>query len=234
MKKVSKKVIQELRRFSTPELSDALNRFAIKGGCQGIKPVVPGKRIVGPAVTVRKLPADAVNPKKGGGDYLDIAKKGDVIIIDNGGRMECTVFGDILASACKNAGIEGTVIYGCCRDIEYLKNIDFPVFSKGTYMQTGKDMTQYDAINAPIGIYDVLVEPGDIIVADDSGVLVIPREIVGKVLAAAQEIYEAESLIKKSVDKGLDTEDAHLSLSEARKKYKYFDLQKPKKKGDNR
>jgi len=228
IKRVSQTLIDELKEFSTPEISDALNTLRVIGGCQGIKTVVPGKKIVGPAVTVRKLPADAVNPKKGGGDYLDVAKKGDVIVIDNGGRMDCTVFGDILASACKQAGIEGTVIYGLCRDVELLKTIEYPVFSKGTYMQTGKDMTQYDAINIPVGIYDVLVEPGDIIFADDSGVLAIPQEIVEKVLGAAREINEAEGLIKRSVDKGLDTEDAHLSLSEAREKYKYFDLQKPK------
>lgn|GEM_PF-3050969 len=84
-------------------------------------------------------------------------------------------------------------------------------------------------MNIPIGIYDVLVEPADIIVGDDSGVLVIPQKLAGKVLAAAQEISEAENLIKKSTEKRLDLEDAHLSLSEAREKYGYFDLQKPKK-----
>ena len=194
-------IIEKLREFSITEISDALNRFGVKGGLEGIKPVVLGKRIVGPALTVRKLPADAVNPKKGGGDYLDIAKKGDVIVVDNGGRMDCTVFGDILASACKQAGLEGTVIYGCCRDVPSLKKIDYPIFSKGTYMQTGKDMTQYDALNIPVGIYNVLVEPGDIIVGDDTGVLVIPRELAGKVLEAAQEISEAENLIKRSTDK---------------------------------
>lgn len=223
------KTIDQLREFSTSEISDALNRFGVKGGLEGIKPVVPGKRIVGPAVTVRKLPADSVKPKKGGGDYLDIAQKGDVIVIDNGGRLDCTVFGDILAAACKQAGLEGTVIYGCCRDVASLKKIDYPVFSKGTHMQTGKDMTQYDALNVPIGIYNVLVEPGDIVVGDDSGVLVIPEELAEKVLEAAQEISEAENLIKKSTDKGLDLEDAHLSLAEARKKYGYWDLQKAKK-----
>lgn len=228
-KKTGSKIIEQLREFSTSEISDALNRFGVKGGLDGIKPVVLGKRIVGPALTVRKLPADAVKPKKGGGDYLDIARKGDVIVIDNGGRLDCTVFGDILAAGCQQAGLEGTVIYGCCRDIASLKKIDYPVFSKGTYMQTGKDMTQYDALNVPVGIYNVLVEPGDIIVGDNSGVLVIPQELAEKVLAAAQEISEAENLIKKSTDQGLDLEDAHLSLAEARKKYGYWDLQKQKK-----
>jgi len=223
------KIINQLREFSTSEISDSLNRFGVKGGLEGIKPVVLGKKIVGPALTVRKLPADAVKPKKGAGDYLDIARKGDVIVIDNGGRLDCTVFGDILAASCKQAGLEGTIIYGCCRDVASLKEMDYPIFSKGTYMQTGKDMTQYDALNIPIGIYNVLVEPGDIIVGDDSGVLVVPQELAEKVLAAAKEIGEAENLIKKSTEKGLDLEDAHLSLSEARKKYGYFDLQKPKK-----
>ncbi|MFC1798256.1 RraA family protein [Thermodesulfobacteriota bacterium] len=228
MGSVSKEIIEQLRQFSTPELSDALNRFRIKGGCQGIKPVMTGSKIVGPALTVRKLPADPVNPKKSSSSYLDIAKEGDVVVIDNSGRMDCTIFGDILAFACKHAGLEGTVINGCCRDIDGQRVTGYPVFSKGTYMQTGKDLTQDDAFNVPIGIGDVLVKPGDIIVADDSGVLVIPQELVKKVLGAAEEINAAETLIKKSVDKGLEKEDAHLSLTEARKKYGYHDLQRPK------
>lgn len=226
--KIPGELIEELKQFSTPEISDALNRFRIKGGLHGIKAVIPGTKIVGPALTVRKLPADAVNPKKGGGNYIDIAERGDVIVIDNSGRMDCTVFGDILARACKEAGIQGTVIYGCCRDIALLQEIGYPIFAKGTYMQTGKDMTQYDDMNVPIGIYDVLVKPGDIIFGDDSGVLVIPQEIVREVLEAAKEIKKAETLIKENVDKVAQGGDAHLTLAEAREKYGYFDLQKPR------
>jgi len=230
MERISEGIIEDLRRFSTPAVSDAMNRFKVHGGCLGIKSVVPGKKIVGPALTVRKLPAHQINPKKDGGDYLEIARKGDVIVIENQGRLDCTVFGDILAMACKQAEVQGTVIDGCCRDIEKIRETGYPVFSKGIYVQTGKDLTQYDALNVPIAISNVLVEPGDIIFGDDSGVLVIPREIVEKVLEAVKEVEEAETLIRSSVDKGLDREDAHISLAEARKKYGYFDLQKPKDK----
>ena len=228
MERLSEEIIEELKQFSTPAISDAMNRFRVHGGCLGIKSRVPGKKIVGPALTVRKLPAHQIRPNKGGGDYLEIAQKGDVIVIENQGRMDCTVFGDILAMACKQAELAGTVIGGCCRDIEKIRETGYPVFSKGIYVQTGKDFTQYDALNVPIAISNVLVEPGDIIFGDDSGVLVIPRDVVEKVLEAAKEVEEAEALIRNSVDKGLDREDAHISLAEARKKYGYFDLQKPK------
>lgn len=225
-KKLSKEIIEKLMEFSTPEISDALNKFGIMGGCAGIKSVIPGGKIVGPCLTVRKLPANPINPKRGGEDYLDLAHKGDVLVIDNGGRMDCTGFGEILALACKKGGFEGTVIHGCCRDIESLKQIGYPVFSKGTYMQTGKDLTQIDAINVPISISNILVKPGDIIVGDDNGVLVIPQEIVEKVLEMAKGMREIESLIKKSIDKRSERDDTQISLSQVIRKY--LDLQKPR------
>lgn len=229
IQKPSKKLVEEFKQFSTPHVSDALNRLEIKGGCQEIYPVVFGKKIVGPALTVRKIPADPINPKKGGGNYLDIAEEGDVIVIDNGGRTDCTVWGDILTEGSIQKGCAGTVIYGCCRDISRLRELGYPVFSKGTYMQTGKDLTQYESINIPVGISNVLVNPGDIIIGDDSGVVVVPKSIAKEVLEAAKEISKVEAHIVASAAKGLDTEDAHLTLDEARKKYGYWDLQKPKK-----
>jgi len=229
IQKPSKELVEEFKQISTSSISDALNRFGIKGGCQGIYPVIPGKKMVGTALTARKIPADPVNPKKGGGNYLDIAEEGDVIVIDNGGRTDGTVWGDILTEGSIQKGCAGTLIYGCCRDISRLRELGYPVFSKGVYMQTGKDFTQYENINIPVGIYNVLVNPGDIIIGDDSGVVVVPKSIAKKVIEAAKEIKETEDHIVDSAVKGLDTEDAHLTLDEARKKYGYWDLQKQKK-----
>lgn len=218
-------VVDEFKKYPTPTISDALNRLGISGGCLGIRPAVPGTSMVGSAYTIRRLPSDPVSPSQGG-DYLDHVCAGDVIVIDNGGRVNGTVWGDILTVAAKRLGVRGTLIDGACRDISILRELDYPVFSLGVFVQTGKDRTQMEAFGVPVAVRDVRVDPGDIIVGDDSGVLVVPREVAEKVLAACAEIEEAENLIRSSVDRGLDREDAHLTLAEARKKYGYWDLQK--------
>lgn len=222
-----KELIEEFKKYSTPNISDALDRLGIKGGCEGIRPAVEGVKMVGPALTVYRLPADPVNPKKGG-DYLDYVKQGDVIVIDNGGRTYCTVWGDILTVAAIDLNLAGTVIDGFCRDVDKIRELRYPVFSLGIFMMTGKDRTQLEAINVPIAVRNVRVNPGDIVMGDDSGVVIIPRAKAEEVLKAAREIDEAENLIKANVKKGLDREDAHLTLAEARKKFGYYDLQRKK------
>lgn len=218
-------IVEQFKKYATPTISDALNRLGIMGGCLGIRPVVPGLKMVGSAYTVRRLPSDPVNPSKGG-DYLDHVQGGDVVVIDNGGRINGTVWGDILTVAAKRLNLGGTLIDGACRDVSIVKDLEYPLFTRGVYVQTGKDRSQMEAFGVPVSICDVRVDPGDVIVGDDSGVLVVPREVAEQVLKECAEIEEAEELIRASVDQGLDREDAHLTLAEARKKYGYWDLQK--------
>jgi 4-hydroxy-4-methyl-2-oxoglutarate aldolase len=222
-----KEMIEEFKRYSTPNISDALDRLGIKGGCEGIRPVLSGVKMVGPALTTYRLPGDPVHPKKAG-DYLDYVKPGDVIVIDNGGRTYCTVWGDILTIAAMELNLAGTVIDGCCRDVDKIREFNYPVFSLGIFMMTGKDRTQLEAINVPVAVRNVRVNPGDLVMGDASGVVIIPRGKAEEVLKAAREIDEAENLIKSNVKRGLDREDAHLTLAEARKKFGYWDLQRKK------
>ena len=223
----SKEIIEEFKKYSTPNISDALDRLGIAGGCLGIRPAVSGQKMVGPAFTIYRLPSDPVNPKKGG-DYLDYVKAGDVIVIDNGGRTYCTVWGDILTAAAKSMGLAGTLIDGCCRDLELIQELQYPVYSLGIFMMTGKDRTQMEAFAVPVAVRNVRVNPGDIVIGDDSGVVIVPKAKAEEVLKSCREIDEAEHLIKANVQKGLDREDAYLTLAEARKKYGYWDLQKKK------
>lgn len=225
VKRLPNSVVEQFKQYATPTISDALNRVGISGGCLGIRPAVPGLKMVGSAYTVRRLPSDQVSPSKGG-DYLDHVRPGDVVVIDNGGRINGTVWGDILTMAAKQIGLSGTLIDGACRDVSTLKELEYPVFSLGIHVQTGKDRSQMEAFGVPVSVRDVRVDPGDVIIGDDSGVVVVPHEVAEEVLAHCAEIEEAENLIRASVDKGLDREDAHLTLAEARQKYGYWDLQK--------
>lgn len=211
-----KNVIQGFLSLSTATISDALDRFGLRGGCEGILPIVPGAKMAGSAFTLRYVPVGEV--KGTVGDYIDLALPGDVIVLDNHGRMDCTVWGDILTVTAKLKGISGTVIEGVCRDVPNILREQYPVFSRGRFMMTGKDRVMVEAMNVTVSIGKVQVKPGDILVGDDSGVVAIPREKASEILEVATNIEKAENLIEDSVRKGL-------SLKEAREKYLYHSLQ---------
>lgn len=214
-------MVEEIGRISTPNLSDALDKLRIKGGLEGITPIVEGVKMVGRAYTVRFLPAPQVGLKPWP-TYIDQAKEGDVIVIDNGGRTYCTIWGGILTLTAKSRGIRGTVIDGVCRDVPVIKNARYPVFTKGRFVMTGKDRLQLAEVNGVVEISHVMVRPGDIVVGDDSGVVVIPMEKAEDVAKSASGVQEAEDAIVKDVEAGTP-------LTEARRRHRYGELQRPEK-----
>lgn len=217
MKKTVKELVEAFMSLSTPSVSDALDKLKIRGGCLGLTPIVPGKKIVGPAFTVKYVPIGLC--KSGAGDYIDDANEGDIIVIDNGGRLYCTAWGDILTTVAVSKRLAGTVIDGVCRDVDNIRELDYPMFTRGQFMVTGKDRVIMESYNKPVEICDVQVTPGDLVMADQSGVLVIPREKADEVLLLAQEIADAEEKIVEAVKNGA-------TLKDARVKFKYDFLQR--------
>jgi 4-hydroxy-4-methyl-2-oxoglutarate aldolase len=211
-----KKIIDGFLSLSTSAISDALDRFGLRGGCEGIFAVAPGVKMAGPAFTLRYVPIGHV--KGTVGDYMEIVKPGDVIVLDNNGRTDCTVWGDILTMAAKLKGIGGTVIDGVCRDVPFILEERYPIFTRGRFMMTGKDRVMVEAMNVTVSIGKTQVKPGDIMVGDDSGVVVVPWERAAEVLQLALEIETAENQIVEAVRSGL-------TLREAREQYHYHFLQ---------
>lgn len=214
------KLVQEFMELDTPTVSDALDKLQIQGGFHGLTPIVQGKKIVGPAFTVKYIP---IGEHKGTvGDYIDDCQEGDVVVLDNAGRTTCTVWGDILTYLAAAKGIAGTVIDGVCRDVDGIRKLGYPMFSRGHYMVTGKDRVMVQSVNETVAISDIQVRPGDLIMGDESGVLLIPRNRAEEILAIAKEIDAAEHLILNEVKNGS-------SLGEARKKHRYHELQRSSK-----
>jgi regulator of RNase E activity RraA len=209
-------IIKRYKVLSTPAISDALDKLGIKGGCEGIKPLFYGVKAVGPAVTLKYLPVSV--KKESVGDYIDEIKEGMVLVLDNNGRTDCTVWGGILTIAAKARNIAGTVINGVCRDIETVSDLKYPLWSKGHFMVTGKDRVGLAGFNVPVSLGKTRVNPGDLIAADDTGVVVIPKEKITEVLKVAEEIEDKENKIVESIKSGL-------SLKEARNKFHYHSLQ---------
>lgn len=215
-KRIDKKMMEGFRALSTSAISDALDRFGLRGGCEGISPIVAGVKMVGHAFTIRYVPVGQV--KGNVGDYMEMVGPGDVIVLDNNGRTDCTVWGDILTLVAKRVGISGTVIDGVCRDIPFILKEQYPIFTRGRFMMTGKDRVMVEAMNVTVSIGKTQVKPGDIMVGDDSGVVVVPWERAGEVLQLALEIETAENRIEEAVRSGM-------TLTEAREKYRYHTLQ---------
>ncbi len=216
MTKVDQAIIDGFKKFDTTSVSDALDRLGITGGLHGIRPVVEGTSFCGPAFTVHYVPCGTV--KGTVGDFLDDVAPGQVVVLDNGGRTYCTVWGDLMTINASMRGIAGTVIDGVCRDVPGIRKLKYPIFTRGRYMVTGKDRVQCDGVNLPVAISGVQVKPGDILVGDDSGALVIPAEKAEEVYRVALEIAEKEEIIEREVRKGV-------SLREARGKMGYHQLQ---------
>ena len=202
--------------LDTATLSDALDRLGIVGQCRKIRPCDPSFRMAGRAFTVLYGPAG--KPPGTVGDYIDEVPAGGVVVLDNGGREDATVWGDILTEIAHRRGLAGTVIDGTNRDVKLCLELGYPVFSCHTWMRTGKDRVQVEGINVPVSIGGARVAPGDIMRGDADGVVVIPAAHEEAVLAAAEEIQAAEDKIRQACREGS-------SLTEARAKYRYHQLQ---------
>lgn len=206
----------QLLDLGTATVSDALDRLGVHGCCLGLRPIDPAFRLAGPARTVRY---GSVGQVKGTvGDYVDDYAPGTVAVLDNGGRTDATVWGDILTEYASLRGLGGTVIDGVCRDSALCASIGYPVFARGAFMRTGKDRVQVDALDEPVTIGGARVEPGDLMIGDRDGVLVVPAGIADAVLDAARAVDEAEIRIREAVRAGSD-------LRSARERQGYHGLQ---------
>lgn len=208
--------VQRASRLDTTSLSDALDRLGIAGQCLNIKPLDHRFRLTGRAYTI--LYGPAANPPGTVGDYIDEVQPGGVVVLDNGGRDNATVWGDILTFVAHHRGIAGTVIDGACRDTHLARELGYPVFSRSYSMRTGKDRVQVEAVNAIVNIGDARVAPGDLLRGDADGVVVLPREHEDAILTAAEEIDGVEQQIRAAVSEGK-------TLAEARRQLGYHKLQ---------
>jgi regulator of RNase E activity RraA len=208
--------IQRASRLDTTALSDALDRLGIAGQCLGIKPLDHRFRLTGRAFTILYGPAG--KPPGTVGDYIDDVPVGGVVVLDNGGRADATVWGDILTMVAHRRNIAGTVIDGACRDTHLALELSYPIFSRSYSMRTGKDRVQVEAMGGPVTIGDARVFPGDLLRGDSDGVLVIPQAHENEVLAVAEDIDAKEDQIRRLVLEGM-------SLTEARRQIGYHQLQ---------
>ncbi|KWS22694.1 RraA family protein [Pseudomonas syringae] len=211
---IAQAVLDACEHLDTASLSDALDSLGIDGGLSGITSQVPGTRCVGIAFTVQYEPVGASAVFKGAANYIDHVPAGAVIVSSNNGRQDCTVWGDIMTRFALANGIKGTVIDGVARDIDTVIECNYPLFSRGRFMQSAKNRARLQAVQVPLLIAGVAVRPGDLLVCDGSGCVVIPQQLAVEVVRRAQAIEHTERSIIEAISAGWP-------LEKARSTYRY-------------
>jgi RraA family protein len=194
--RLSTELMNQFRAFPTPDISDLLNRlYAVNPQIHLL--TAPHHQVCGPACTVKVFPGDNLMVHKA----LDVLEPGDIVIIDAGGSDKNAVLGDLISTKAKHRGARGFVIDGYVRDLPNIVELDLPVFGLGT-TPIGPLHRGPGEINYPICCGGVVVNPGDVIVGDAMGVVVIPQGIAEELLGRLQAHLAANESYFESVKRG--------------------------------
>ena len=180
-----------LLKVSTPNISDAMHRAK---AMDGIYPIVRGKKVVGKAVTVSTMDGDWAKTV----EAIDVAEKGDVIVIKCSGDTTA-VWGELATRSCINKGIEGVIIDGAVRDVDDIRELGYPIFAKKEVPNAGEPKG-FGEINVKIYCGGIEVNPGDWIVADDNGVMVLPKQRAYEIARRALEVKKHEERIRGEIE----------------------------------
>jgi regulator of RNase E activity RraA len=189
-------LLERCRALPTSILSDGMQR---RGGITGVHWVPGGRwpRVAGPALTVATRPGDNLVVHRA----LDLARPGDVLVVDGGGALDRAVLGEIMARYAVTRGLAALVVDGAVRDVEGLAALPLPVFARGVnHLGPYKDGP--GELHGPVHAGGVVVRSGDVVVGDADGLVVLPHERVAEVVAAGEELLAAEEVVFAQIAAG--------------------------------
>ncbi len=195
IERVPAELVREARKFQASILADVGGRRGSLGG--RIQPLERSMKLAGPAFTVEVRPGDNLMIHAA----LVLAKPGDVIVVDGKGDLSCALTGALMAAHAQKAGIAGFVIDGAVRDTEECARGNFPIFAAGAN-PNGPLKGAPGRINWPVSVAGTAVNPGDLIVGDADGVVVVPRELAAAIVGAAQAKVDMEAERMKAIGRG--------------------------------
>ena len=223
----SKDIVERLKRLEdlTGTIADIFDQLGLRGaiGASRLRPTIGDARIVGTAVTVRNvaarqdphISATTNNFLMAEVEGIHQAGPGDVLVIE--GVPDISNMGGIVASLAAKQGMAGAVVDGGVRDIAHSRRIGFPIWSKDISPITGKWRCITEEVNCAVNIGDVTVYPGDLVVADETGVCFVPRDKVEEVVAKAELLTQKEEDILKRIDAGMTIPELVARVYPARK-----------------
>lgn len=188
---------RDLLKFDsvTCALSDCMGRFGAMTG--DIRPLFEPSRFAGTAVTARTLASDLAAVFKA----IDVSAPGDVVVVDAHGSRDTAFWGENMTISAQNRGVAGAVIDGACRDVVEIRRLKFPLFSKGIVPNVAA-IAGYGEVNVRIQCAGQAVSPGDIIVADENGVVVVPTAAAADVLERTLRLLETEHVLQEKLRGG--------------------------------
>ncbi len=187
-------LVEEFRRFASSNLADAMGRFGFMD--RGIRRR-SGGALCGVAVTVNSRPADNLMVHKA----MSVAQAGDIIVVSTCGNTASAVFGELMCTSARAAGLGGIVVDGAVRDVEAINKTGFPVYSRSV-SPGACDKDGPGEINVPISCGNTVVMPGDIVVGDADGVAVVPRDEATAILERARALIDNEKKRLEEIGEG--------------------------------
>lgn len=179
----------------TCAISDCMGRF--NAMTSDMKPLFTGIRLVGTAVTVKTLASDLAAVFKA----IDLCEHGDIVVIDSHGSVNTAFWGENITMSAMNRGAIAAVIDGACRDVEEIRKLKFPVISKGIVPNVGS-ISGYGQVNVTVQCAGVAVSPGDVIVIDENGVVVVAKEEASAILEKTRNLLETEHIVQEKIKAG--------------------------------
>ena len=179
----------------SPIASDSMNKAGTLAAA--IRPIKPGYRMLGQALTVRTIAGD-ITPLLHG---ISQTKPGDILIVDGGGCMDNAILGGNMANEASCRGVAGLIIDGAIRDVAEIRELDIPCFTRAI-TPAGPNYSYIGDVGAPISCGGTLVESGDLVIGDDDGVTVVPRRRINKVLTVCRETLAAEAEWDRRINAG--------------------------------
>ena len=195
--------VERLRVLDTCAVSDAQDKLGIKGTVIGILPLYETGRIAGRVVTFKlKTKGNETTTRHLGTSAVEAADPGDVIVCDHRGRTDVAGWGGILSTAAKTNGVAGVIIDGASRDVDEAKGLGLPLFARAAVPLTARGRIVEESTNEPIEIGGVSLAPGDYVIADNSGVVIVPQDRVAEVVPEAENIVAREQAMARDVMAG--------------------------------
>jgi regulator of RNase E activity RraA len=211
MASVDSCIVSQYLNVSTPNISDALDRLGLDGAPQGILPVYPSSKIAGPAATLKLVPAGEAEESTVLGTLRAIVAGGTgaVLVIDASENPRVNSFGGVAGATSRHHGLVGCVTDGVVRDVDEYKGYGMPVYARGIAQQSVRGRSSCAGYGIEVKLGGIRVRPGDFIVADENGTVVVPMERVAEVLAFAQTVKATEERVIAEIRAGADPVAAH-------------------------
>jgi 4-hydroxy-4-methyl-2-oxoglutarate aldolase len=196
-------LISRLSKLDTCAVSDAIDLLGLTGTVIGIRPMWSCNKVIGRAVTVQLGPKGSRESSRHlGTTAIESAFPGDIIVVDHRGRTDVAGWGGILSIAANVKGLAGVIVDGACRDVDECKEMGFPVYARAPVPLTARGRVVEYSCNEEIIVGGVSVKPGDLVIADGSGVVFVRSDKAEEIISQAEVLAQKEAQMAKAVKSG--------------------------------